>query len=630
LTGLASNTTYYWNYSASNSSGTAWGDSAGSPTFKTMGSPGVNNDGGAGSIGPNSAALCGTLTNGVSASAIIYCGTDTNNWAYTNVLGTVTESQGVFSTNQTGLARNTAYYYSVLVSNQYGTAQSPATNFTTLPYVWITASTTLLESQTNLESGLPVVVDGAGVVLTLSNSATYGNLPIYAFGNLIVTNGASVVCLSQGSLSPYTITNRGVAIQSAGDVIVAGESSINSDSTGFLTSTGPGGSSSYGGTHGGRCPTNPAATYGSATNPVCLGSGGNGSTGGGAVKLIVASNLIVNGRLSANGLNGAYGSGAGGSVWITGGCTLGGTGEVQVSGGSAAGGLQYARGGGGGRLSIDDTVNDNFQGNLRGANGNQINCYGGAGSIYFGALARQNFTVFSNQTLVVGNDIANVFGNLTVYGTLVPAGSYAGQGTGVVIRADNLTIAASGSINADFWGLCPGPGYLVNAGGTHAGVGESNTTVATYGSATAPTSMGSAGGGSYNAVGGGAVKLVVSGTLNVLGSISANGSQGGYTGGAGGGIWVDAGTLSGNGSIRANGAASNVGTYRGGGGRIAVYYHSASTFSGLPAPGLYTNLETISSTVTVKGGCNTGANGPEDGSIYIVHVVPLGTTIWFR
>ena len=68
----------------------------------------------------------------------------------------------------------------------------------------------------------------------------------------------------------------------------------------------------------------------------------------------------------------------------------------------------------------------------------------------------------------------------------------------------------------------------------------------------------------------------------------------------------------------------------GGGGRIAVYYHSASTFAGLPAPGLYTNQESISSTVTVKGGYNIGSNGPEDGSIYIAHVVPMGTAILFR
>jgi hypothetical protein len=203
--------------------------------------------------------------------------------------------------------------------------------------IWITASTTLLESQTNLESGLPVVVDGSGVVLTLSNSATYGNLPIYRFGNLIVTNGASVVGLSQGSMSPYTITNRGVAIQVSGDLIIASNCSINADGTGFPGGIGPGYSAGGGGTHGGLAVNTTKPTYGSATNPVCLGSGSgwHNVAGGGAIKLIVNGNLVVNGRLSANGVpDGNAAGGAGGSIWIAGSGMLGGTGEVQVSGGA--------------------------------------------------------------------------------------------------------------------------------------------------------------------------------------------------------------------------------------------------------------------------------------------------------
>jgi len=636
LSGLTPNTVYFWNLMASNTTGEAWGAAAGSPHFKTMGPPGVNNNGGAGSIGPYSATLRGTLTNGVSASATVYCGTDTNNWTYTNVLGTVTEVQGIFSTNLTGLARNTTYYYAVLVSNQYGTAQSPATNFTTLPYVWITASTTLLESQTNLESGLPVVVDGAGVVLTLSNSATYGNLPIYQFGNLIVTNGASVVGLSQGSMSPYTITNRGVAIQSAGDVLIAGGSSINADFTGFASGNGPGGGTAvwWGGTHGGRGDSNTNATYGSYTNPTTLGSGGGGGSGlygGGAIKLIVASNLVVNGILSANGTNThAYwcGSGSGGSIWITGGCTLGGTGEVQTSGASASYTTAGTSGGGGGRIAMDDTVTYNFHGNIRGSLGSQASLYGSAGTVYFPAAASANFTVYSNQTVVVGNDVTNVFGNLTVYGTLIPGGYGAGMGTGVVIQAANITVASGGAISEDGWGFgaavgpAPGSGAWNGTNGACHGGWGSFPLGNPYGSATQPTSMGSGGGNG----GGGAVKLVVSGILTVNGTISANGLN--YTiGGAGGSIWINCGALAGTSTITAN--AYNTGTYGSGGGRIAIYYKS-STFAGLPAPGLYTNKESISSKVTVKGGYNIGSDGPEDGSIYIVHVVPMGTTVFFH
>ena len=40
-------------------------------------------------------------------------------------------------------------------------------------------------------------------------------------------------------------------------------------------------------------------------------------------------------------------------------------------------------------------------------------------------------------------------------------------------------------------------------------------------------------------------------------------------------------------------------------------------------------MESVSSKVTVKGGYLIGSDGPEDGSIYIVHVVPQGTLIQF-
>jgi len=631
--GLSSNTTYYFMAYATNTAGaTTWGGASGVP-FKTMGVPGVNNDGGATSIGPNAATLRGTLNNGVSANAIIYCGTDTNNWTYTNALGTVTEAQGVFSTNQTGLARNTTYYYSVLVSNQYGTAQSPATNFTTLPYVWITVSTNLIESQANLWNGVPVVVDGAGVVLTLGNSATYGSLPVYQFGSLIVTNGASVACLSQGAISPYTVTNAGVAIQCAGDVAIAGNgSSINADGAGFPANTGPGRAyaSSMGGTHGGRGDANTNATYGSYKTPTSLGSGGS-ATGGGAIKLIVAGNLVVNGRLSANGNSyvGYNGGGSsGGSIWITGSGSLGGTGEVQVSGGV---GDYGGMGGGGGRFAVDDSVTYNFHGNIRGAAGNQNSLYGSAGTIYFSSIATPSFTVFSNQTIVVGNDTENVFGNLTVYGTLIPGGMAAGLGTGAVIRAANITVATGGAISADGWGFGAGQGpapatsvWNGTNGASHGGIGL-YPLGAPYGSATQPTSMGS---GGENLGGGGAVKLVVAQTLTVNGTVSANALGGNdRPGSAGGSVWIDCGTLAGNGSIRADGAFTTTGA-GGGGGRIAIKYVTKG-FAGLPAPGFYTNKQSISSTVTVKGGYNTSADGPEDGSIYI-QTVPHGAVIFFR
>jgi hypothetical protein len=44
---------------------------------------------------------------------------------------------------------------------------------------------------------------------------------------------------------------------------------------------------------------------------------------------------------------------------------------------------------------------------------------------------------------------------------------------------------------------------------------------------------------------------------------------------------------------------------------------------------LYVNQQTNSTTVTVKGGYNTSADGPEDGSIYI-QTVQQGTAVYFH
>ena len=199
----------------------------------------------------------------------------------------------------------------------------------------------------------------------------------------------------------------------------------------------------------------------------------------------------------------------------------------------------------------------------------------------------------------------------------------------------NLTVDQGGQVTADgcgYW-VEQGPGSFTNfnyasnsVGATYAGIGENGNTNPPYGDPLAPTNLGSGGmpldlgitARTY-ASGGGAIKLMVSDTLTVNGSISADGlNPGRYSAASGGSIWLDTRRLAGTGSIHANGAAkgSLVTTGGGGGGRIRIRY-GIGGFPGLPGPGLYTNQQAISSTVTVKGGYNTSADGPEDGSISI-------------
>ena len=226
--------------------------------------------------------------------------------------------------------------------------------------------------------------------------------------------------------------------------------------------------------------------------------------------------------------------------------------------------------------------------------------------------------------------------------------TYDANAKGVAIQsAGDVTIAAGCSINANATGFIigKGPGGAgtgLRKGGNYAGLGQANVNTVTYGDLLSPTSLGSGGSnnqGGNSSAGGGAIKLTVAGTLTVNGTLSAAGGSGGpgYTGnggGAGGSVWLDVGTLAGSGSISANGGFGDAGNTsgneggEGGGGRIAITYRHKG-FVGLPAPGVYTNLQSISSTVTVKGGYNISADGPEDGSIAIGQI-PLGTAVYIR
>src|ERR1019366_1546455 len=135
-------------------------------------------------------------------------------------------------------------------------------------------------------------------------------------------------------------------------------------------------------------------TYGSATQPVDLGSAGGigsgdvGTPGGGAIRFTVAGSLVHNGLISANGGSNppsAGGCGSGGSIWLTA-TSLSGGGSISAAGGT---GLADCDGGsgGGGRIAI-------YSGNLSGFDigtrvsapaGGPLNCptlLGGTGTVY--------------------------------------------------------------------------------------------------------------------------------------------------------------------------------------------------------------------------------------------------------
>ena len=193
-----------------------------------------------------------------------------------------------------------------------------------------------------------VLIDGAGVVVTLDGAHT--------FSNLCITNGA-MLTHSQGTT--------GFSLYVQGDMRVASGASVDVDGNGWqgglnADGSGPGGGVliNGGASHGGLAlGASKSNAYGSLAAPVALGSGGGGGinsclggNGGGAVYLEVAGCLDVDGSISANGKAGTGnwpgGGGSGGSLWLTTG-TLAGSGTISANGGGA-----QTRSGGAGRIAI--------------------------------------------------------------------------------------------------------------------------------------------------------------------------------------------------------------------------------------------------------------------------------------
>jgi RHS repeat-associated protein len=135
---------------------------------------------------------------------------------------------------------------------------------------------------------------------------------------------------------------------------------------------GYGGKGGDGGAYGESLTYRGGEVYGTVSQPDRLGSSGGvggvvastipGGVGGGAIHLIVAGTVQIDGLLSANGLDGSggqivyaiggSGGGSGGSIWIDAG-TIAGTGQIIANGGSSmTGGTPRGSGGGGGRIGL--------------------------------------------------------------------------------------------------------------------------------------------------------------------------------------------------------------------------------------------------------------------------------------
>lgn len=199
-------------------------------------------------------------------------------------------------------------------------------------------------------------------------------------------------------------------------------------------------------------------------------------------------------------------------------------------------------------------------------------------------------------TLTLDGPIS-VLGDVTVAGQITHANE---DVEGIQIEAANLSIAATGSINANSRGCrgsdgavfltgygpdtspssmayrtcvvgTSGAGMYQYGGAGHGGLGYGSYAPngAVYDSLISPEFLGSGGGGSASGggQGGGLIILTVTSVLDNNGSISANAANGGGNqgGGSGGSILINTNTLSGSGTVSASGGNGN--SYGGGWGR---------------------------------------------------------------
>lgn len=225
-------------------------------------------------------------------------------------------------------------------------------------------------------------------------------------GAFRILSGSNIVVENNPSTSaPWTAEQLVILAES-----IEIEGDINGQSSGYNggydgntsdNGFGPGGGGGIynttdrqnGGGHGGfggRASGNFArgAVYGSITSPTEPGSGGAGvrpnsagGAGGGAVKLVTSGQASVNGTIDMDGGSGTnlYGAGgSGGSVWIVASELLG-NGTISANGGNKS--TDDGSGGGsGGRIALEVGV-QNFNGSISANSGIGFR-YGGGGTIF--------------------------------------------------------------------------------------------------------------------------------------------------------------------------------------------------------------------------------------------------------
>ena len=194
--------------------------------------------------------------------------------------------------------------------------------------------------------------------------------PVTAGGDVVFRRGATV---THDGHSAGTLVNK-VDVSAGRDLLIESGATIDVTGKGFSVGQNGPTQASHGGTLGGGG----KPCYDSVFAPMTCGSNGRGDRAGGAVRLVAAGAVVVNGTISADGTyaeGDAVWTGAGGSILISG-KTVTGAGPLSACGGSGSANVA----GGGGRISI--VGESGYTGSVDASSGVGRSVSGGAGSVY--------------------------------------------------------------------------------------------------------------------------------------------------------------------------------------------------------------------------------------------------------
>jgi RHS repeat-associated protein len=314
---------------------------------------------------------------------------------------------------------------------------------------------------------------------TLVNENTSLSAGEYSFQTLSITNNAVLTLNSNTSLSGF----KGVKINAINLFVYSG-ATISADGLGYPPNQGPGvgrstndncymtfGASGYGGTGGGPLDGPP---YGSALNPVDLGSGGkDGQPGGGAILITVNDTVSLDGKISANGGNfSLFGSpGSGGSINLNSN-RFTGSGIISANGGSggsfnANGCRRVAGSSGGGRIAIR-YQSSTFNGDI---NANSPDNQNGDGTIAF--IDKTNNYLYTGKSFnFQENDSPFIFNHIIFSNSKVSsAGNISITTSDFELNDSKVTIdGVSSSINSE--NLLFQNSTLLLKGGSHFSISQ--------------------------------------------------------------------------------------------------------------------------------------------------------------